>query len=203
MGLHERAWILDVTDWPFGDLARGAYSTVLCDPPWNFRLYSEKNVKKSPQGQYSCMTLDAIRALPVASLCTRDACLVMWTTSPFARISMDILEAWGFTYKAQGAWAKQSKTGRKWQMGTGYAYRSAAEFWLYGTRGKPKLRSRSVRNLIVAPVRQHSRKPDQMRADVEALMPGPYVELFARETARGWASWGNETEKFSSPLLAA
>ena len=103
----------------------------------------------------------------------------------------------GLTYKTAGSWAKQSKTGTKWAFGTGYCYRSAAEFFLLGTRGKPAQQVRNVRNLIVAPVREHSRKPDQMRRDLEALWPGPRCELFAREAAERWDAWGNEATKFN------
>ena len=57
--------------------------------------------------------------------------------------------------------------------------------------------SRGIRQLIVEPVREHSRKPDRVRADIEALFDGPYCELFARSTRPGWTSWGNETGKFA------
>jgi N6-adenosine-specific RNA methylase IME4 len=60
--------------------------------------------------------------------------------------------------------------------------------------GLPK--SRGVRQLIVEPLREHSRKPDRVRADIEAMFDGPYVELFARSQRPGWDSWGNETQKF-------
>jgi N6-adenosine-specific RNA methylase IME4 len=66
--------------------------------------------------------------------------------------------------------------------------------------GSLKRQSRSVRNLILAPIRDHSRKPDQMRADIERLFPGPYAELFARERAPGWDRFGNELDKFSAPV---
>ena len=81
-------------------------------------------------------------------------------------------------------------------FGTGFCFRSAAEFFLLGTRGSPKVRSRSVRNLIVAPVREHSRKPADMHLMCEQLYPGPYAELFGRAQRRGWDVWGNETAKF-------
>jgi hypothetical protein len=79
-----------------------------------------------------------------------------------------------------GAWAKQSKTGRCWAFSTGYLLRSAAEFFVVGTHGRPVQLSRSSRNLIVAPVRGHSVWPDEMYELIEATWPGPYVELFAR-----------------------
>lgn len=98
--------------------------------------------------------------------------------------------------RGMGAWAKQSSTGQKWAFGPGYVYRSALEPYIVGTRGKPKVRSHSVRNLIVAPTREHSRKPDQMHADVEAIYDGPRAELFSRQRRPGWDAWGNDVERF-------
>ena len=72
------------------------------------------------------------------------------------------------------------------------------EFYLVGTIGKPRVRSRSIRNLIAAPVREHSRKPDQLHADLEALYAGPYAELFARQRRPGWDAWGNDVDRFTS-----
>ena len=41
----------------------------------------------------------------------------------------------------------------------------------------------------MAPVREHSRKPDEMYELIEATWPGPYVELFARYPRAGWHQW--------------
>ncbi|WP_298281154.1 MT-A70 family methyltransferase [Acidocella sp.] len=184
---------------PFAALPERQARVILADPPWAFALYSARGEGKAPQHHYGCMPLTAIKALPVAELADPAGCaLVMWATAPMLPHAVETMAAWGFAFKSAGAWAKRSRTGAAWHFGTGYCYRSAVEFWLLGTIGKPRQRSRSVRNLIVAPIREHSRKPDQMRADIEALWAGPYVELFAREVAPGWLSWGNETEKFES-----
>lgn len=182
--------------WPFGDLTPLCYGVILCDPPGLFRNYSVKGEAKNPLAHYACMDLDAIKALPVSHLAAPDCALVMWATAPMLPAAIDTLKAWGFAFKSAGAWAKQSSTGKKWSFGTGYCYRSAAEFWLLGTIGNPAQRVRNVRNLIVAPIREHSRKPDQMHTDIEALWPGPYVELFGRAPRAGWDIWGNQTNKF-------
>lgn len=184
---------------PFKALPQYQARVILADPPWYFENYSAKGEEKNPVAHYACMGLDEIQALPVMELANPNGCaLVMWATAPMLPQALDTMLCWGFKFKTAGAWAKQSSTGEKWAFGTGYCYRSAAEFWLLGAVGKPKPRSRSVRNLIVAPVREHSRKPEQMRDDIERLFPGPYVELFARESAPGWSSWGNETQKFDA-----
>ncbi len=110
--------------------------------------------------------------------------------------ALDLIRAWGFVYKSGAAWGKESKTGEKWAFGTGYIFRSAAELLLVGTRGSPPVKSRSERNIIYAPVREHSRKPDDCYGMIERLYDGPYIELFARNTRPGWAAWGNEVGKY-------
>jgi site-specific DNA-methyltransferase (adenine-specific) len=52
--------------------------------------------------------------------------------------------------------------------------------------------------VILSPLREHSRKPDEIRERiVELLGDIPRIELFARQTVRGWDCWGNETHKFN------
>jgi N6-adenosine-specific RNA methylase IME4 len=173
---------------PFTSLPQYQARVILADPPWKYENFSAKGEAKNPVAHYACMTLADIQALPVRELANPDGCaLVMWATAPMLPQAIETMAAWGFKFVSAGAWAKQSSTGAKWAFGTGYCYRSAAEFWLLGQIGKVKYRSHSIRNLIVAPVREHSRKPD-----------GPRIELFAREAAPGWVAWGNETEKFGA-----
>jgi N6-adenosine-specific RNA methylase IME4 len=185
-----------MTDWPFGSIVPLRYGLVYADPAWLYELYSEKGTAKSPQGQYDCMPFDEMAALPVSHLVRGDAALVMWATAPMLPDAFRLMDAWGFKFKTAGAWAKQSSTGRAWTFGPGYILRSAAEFFLIGTIGSPRVRSRSVRNLIVEPVRGHSRKPEAGYELCEALYDGPYLELFSRKSRPGWDAWGNETGKF-------
>lgn len=189
--------------WPFGDLKRVHYRAIIADPPWRFDNWSEAGQTKNPSAHYACQRLAWIKSLPVADLAHPDGCaLVMWATAPMLPHALETLRAWGFAFRSAGAWAKRSRADASWAFGTGYLYRSATEFWLLGVRGRPRQQSRSVRNLIIAPIREHSRKPDQMRRDIETLFPGPYCELFAREAAPGWDAWGNEVGKFERSAAA-
>lgn len=183
--------------WPFGDLKMFGYGALLCDPPWKFSNYSAKGETKNPSAQYACMSTKDIAALPVNQLAAPDCAMFMWATAPMLPDGIELMRAWGFTFKSAGAWAKQSSTGNKWAFGTGYCFRSAAEFFLLGTIGKPKIQSRSVRNLMVAPIREHSRKPEAQYEMVEQLFEGPYAEVFSRATRPGWDSFGDEVGKFS------
>ena len=57
--------------------------------------------------------------------------------------------------------------------------------------------SAAVRQLIVAPLREHSRKPDEVYQGIEQLFGEQRrLDLFSRQERPGWDSWGNETGKF-------
>lgn len=84
------------------------------------------------------------------------------------------------------------------QMGLGYWTRANTEYCLLATRGKPRRLSKSVRQGIIEPRRQHSRKPDCVYGRIEQLVEGPYLELFARTQRPGWTAWGNQTDRFGA-----
>jgi N6-adenosine-specific RNA methylase IME4 len=173
----------------------GSYAVILADPPWQFLTRSPKGLDGRPQ-HYRRMTLDEIKAIPVASLGAKDCALLMWVTDPTLKIGMSVLDAWGFQYKTVGFyWTKTTKNGRE-HVGQGYYTRANPEQCLLATRGQPRRVAKDVRRLIVAPVREHSRKPDEQYPRIERLFHGPYLELFARTTRPGWACAGDETGKF-------
>jgi N6-adenosine-specific RNA methylase IME4 len=145
------------------------------------------------------MRLAEIMALPVAQIAARDAVLVLWTTQWAVHHALAVMAAWGFQFKTAGTWAKRSKTDRKWQFGTGHILRSAAEFYLIGARGRPSPQAvKDVTNLIVAPVRQHSRKPDELHRNLERMWPtARRLEMFATYDYRpGWSLWGAQVGKY-------
>jgi N6-adenosine-specific RNA methylase IME4 len=175
----------------------GGYRVIYADPPWRYELYSEAGEGKAPQAHYDCMSTAAIASLPVWQIAAADSALFLWATFPMLRDALNVMTAWGFAYKSGASWAKQSSTGRKWAFGPGYLFRSASELLLLGTRGAPRCQSKSVRNLIVAPVREHSRKPDDAYEMIEAMFPArPRVELFARTARPGWDAFGNEAGRW-------
>lgn len=189
-----------MTGFIFQSLKSHGYRAIIADPPWTFSTYSDKGHEKAPQAHYVCMEPEDIYRLPVASLAHPDGCLLfLWATAPMMEQAFTAIERWGFTFKTMGPWVKLSKTGNGLAFGTGFRFRSTCEFFLVATRGKVPQGARNIRNIIIAPVREHSRKPEEQYPMVEALAAGPYVELFARERTRAWDSWGNEVGKFGEP----
>lgn len=176
----------------------GGFRCIYADPAWSFKTYGKNGHDKSPEAHYPTMALEDIKALPVGDVAAKDCFLLMWATWPVLDQALDLMGSWGFKYTTGGAWAKQSSTGKKWQFGTGYIFRSASEPLLVGKRGKPIWKSKSERNLWVSPVREHSRKPDEVVEMIERSIDGPFLELNARTTRQGWSVWGNETNKFGN-----
>jgi len=186
-----------ITPWPFDGLMPMRYGAILADPPWAYAMRSPKGYDKSPEAHYKTMSPEAIKALPVGQLAGPDCLLFLWSTFPHLPLALEVMAAWGFTYKTGGAWIKRGKGTGTLAFGTGYILRSASEVFLIGTIGAPAYRSRSVRNVIDAVRREHSRKPEEARAMIDRLLPDvDACELFAREPWVGRDVWGNETGRF-------
>ena len=187
-----------MTPWPFDPLRPFQADGILADPPWAYEMYSDAGHGKSPEAHYDTMDEQALLRLPVRDLASRTALMVMWAIWPKLPFAIELMQAWGFHHVTGGAWHKKTRHG-KTAFGTGYVLRSSCEPFLVGKLGEVKTASKSVRNLIEAEAREHSRKPPAMRGMCEKLLPmGQWVELFAREPWPGQAVWGNETGKFAS-----
>lgn len=202
---------------PFHGLPRGYFAAIVADPPWHFRArtalqMSNWTSRRDAEKHYAVMGVDDICALPVRDLAARDAHLFLCTTGPCLRQAFDVMEAWGFRYSAVAfTWVKLKRSHNAAQLrvlptidsdfhvGLGLTTRKNTEFVLLGRRGNARRKSKKVRELIVSPVREHSRKPDELFHRVREYCDGPYLDLFSREVRPGWESWGNEVGKFNEP----
>lgn len=175
---------------------RKRYEVVYCDPPWAYRVYSEKGKGRSAENHYPTMKLEDICALPVAEIAARDSALFMWVTFPNLREAFQVIDAWGFTYKTVAfVWVKQNKKSDSLFMGLGYWTRSNVEMCIIATKGHPKRICRDVHQVIISHIEEHSKKPAETRDRIVQLMGDvPRVELFARQKTPGWDIWGNELE---------
>ena len=159
------------------------YGTIYADPPWE---YANRGTRGAAQGHYQGMTLDALAALPVGQLAAPDAHLHLWITSPLLLDAARLFDAWGFEYVSSFVWDKD-------RMGMGNYWRINHEFLLLGVRGQARsFRVRNLPSVARLPRREHSAKPEQIRAMIEQASPGPYLELFGRRTAPGWTVYGDQ-----------
>ena len=140
------------------------------------------------------MSIDELCALPVERLAEKDCLLFLWATFPQLPEALQLIKAWGFTFKTVAfVWLKRNKKSPTWFYGLGYWTRGNAEICLLAKRGKPKRRSASVHQFIISPVEEHSKKPDVTRDKIVELAGDlSRVELFARQKTPGWDVWGNE-----------
>ena len=172
------------------------YSIIYADPPWAYKVWSEKGMGRSAEKHYPTMRIEEICALPVADIAARDSALFLWATCPTLPLAFDVIKAWGFEYKATAfCWVKRNRKSSGWFVGMGHWTRANAELCLLATRGHPHRIAADVRQIIDAPVEEHSKKPDEARDRIVRLMGDlPRIELFARQKAPGWDVWGNEVD---------
>ena len=196
----------------FAEIPLFKYGLIMADPPWLFKNYSEKGEGRSAKQHYDCMPTDEICDMNFGEKAAPDCALLIWGTSPMLHDVLRVIEAWGFTYKGKAfGWAKlnklaferqQDNPGRRidqngyWFMGTGYGTRSNTEDCWLATSGSPKRLDRGVRQLIVAPLREHSRKPDEAYARALRLFPGPYLDAFGRQERDGWDLFNKDKPDF-------
>jgi N6-adenosine-specific RNA methylase IME4 len=167
----------------------------MMDPGWRYRMYSAAGEKKSPQAHYKTMSIEEIKALPVADLASANSILWLWAVNPMLPQAIDVMRAVGFTFKTAGTWLKTTKNG-KINFGTGYILRGSNEPFLIGTRGSPRT-TKSVRSGFTGLIREHSRKPEEAYEAAERLMPDARrLELFSRTDRAGWTSYGDQTGKW-------
>lgn len=215
-----------MTDWALAPLKKGHYKVILADPPWQFQAWSHRGEDRGAVQHYDCMSLQDICNLPVGDLAAEDCALFLWVVQPMLPEAMRVIESWGFKFKTVAfAWIKMPKTwgadgDGRWsrvspRMGLGYYTRSGMEQCWLATKGSPKLahpptESRvegakglkgikrvTVPQVIHAPLREHSRKPDEVARSINKLFGDvSRCELFAREHNNGWESWGEQVGKF-------
>ena len=169
------------------------YTVLYADPPWRYR---NKPNGRSPESHYPTMKTEDICAIPVQALAAEDCALFLWVTMPMIFEAQKVLDAWGFRYKTVAfVWVKKNRKGTGIFWGMGYWTRANAELCLLATRGQPQRRANNVHQIIISPVEEHSKKPEEARRRIEALLGDvPRLELFARRPSPGWDVWGNEVE---------
>lgn len=171
------------------------YGTIVCDPPWAYdggvSFGGSRDKLHSFELPYPSMSLDEIAALPVADLAERDAWLFLWATGRYLRAAVDLFEGWGFEYRQLITWAKLGAS----PFGGTFTH-NAAEYLFACSRGNPRVLARWPGGNVITTNRQgaggHSRKPEVFLDFVEAVAPGPHLEMFARRNRLGWHTWGNE-----------
>jgi len=164
---------------------------ILADPPWKFHGAMYKGMKCP----YKTMRTGLIKKIPVGKLAKKEAVLFMWTTDTHLPHALKVMAAWGFVYKTVAfVWVKTTAKGVPVRR-AGFYTRKSCEICLLGTKGTCKQIDFKPRQLVVAPARGHSQKPDEVGLRIKAMFPtSKRYELFARKPVEGWRVWGDEVK---------
>ena len=175
---------------PDGRIVR-RYKTILADPPWQ----RNQTGARGAANHYDLMSLERIKAMPVADLAADNSHLYMWCPNGLLEDALEVIKAWGFTYRSMLVWIKP-------RLGLGVYIRNAHETLLFATHGKCPVKFKAQPSWLFAPfLPPHSHKPEEQFAVIQRLSDGPYLELFARRRTHGWDCWGNEVPGGSDLLI--
>jgi N6-adenosine-specific RNA methylase IME4 len=193
----------------------GGFSCLVADVPLRFNSNSSAKPGRNAMRHYRCLSVEELSTLRVEDIAAPDAWLFFWATGPCLPQAFSIIAAWGFKYSGSGfVWVKLRRAYDSNQLrllpiseadlhtGLGHTTRKNAEFCLLARHGRPHRLAADVREIVVAPVREHSRKPGEVYSRIERFCAGPRIELFARERRPGWTSWGDETGRFNTTSTA-
>ncbi|QHL90759.1 DNA methyltransferase [Sphingomonas changnyeongensis] len=186
------------------DLPDRRYDVILADPPWAY--YGQQNKWGAAAKFYATAPDEAIVRLPIPDLLTDRGVLFLWATSPRLDVAMACLQAWQLHFRGIAfVWVKARKDGGpiRAQGVRPSIVKPTAEYVIAASRvakGRPmKLADEAVSNVILAPRRAHSQKPDAVAEAIERLYPeASRLEMFARTLRPGWDLWGDEVGKFGA-----
>ena len=187
----------------FATKSAGRFRTVLADPPWRFLNRTGKIAPEHRRlSRYGTMPTEQICELPIREMVQETAHLYLWVPNALLPDGLRVMNAWGFSYKSNIIWHKVRKDGGSDGRGVGFYFRNVTEMLLFGVRGKnarTEAPGRRQVNLIASRKQEHSRKPEEQYELVESCSKGPFLELFARGTRKGWSYWGDQADDLYQP----
>lgn len=168
------------------DIPDGTYELIYCDPPWRYDFAETDNRKI--ENQYPTMTVDEICEMTLPNIAD-NALLLMWATAPKLIEALNVIDAWGFTYKTHCIWDKE-------KIGMGYWFRGQHELLLVATKGNfsPPIPGNRISSVYREDRGKHSAKPLFFYDYIDnAFKNKKKIELFARVKINdNWEVWGNE-----------
>ena len=202
------------------------FDVIYADPPWMRRKDTADNPREW-SNKYDLQTTKYIANMPVKDIAADDSILFMWSTYTHLIDMLVVMEGWGFEYLTNGfVWVKLNKSSSTPFMGMGHYTRSNSEPLWMGIKGKPHklVKDKTISQIIKATdnsetgvfespnqvhesqIEKHSKKPIILRDRIKHLLhqeidgrPVEYLEMFAREHAKGWSAFGNELQGYTLP----
>lgn len=169
------------------------YRTIIIDPPWPIKkILREARPNQAAELDYYTMSIDEIKEFPISDFAANDGChIYLWTTHRFLPVAFEVFNAWGVNYECLLTWVKNVGF-------TPYSWMYSTEHCLFGRLGDLPLLKKGERLDFFAPVREHSRKPDEFYNRIRDVSPEPRIDIFSREKREGFDQYGDEITKFTA-----
>jgi N6-adenosine-specific RNA methylase IME4 len=189
------------------------YQLIISDPPWSLsdQLKMNENVKRGASSNYSVMSLEDLKNIPIKDIADPDGCiLALWVLGSMLGEGMELMKHYGFIQKQTFVWVKIKKEKNLQKIlkknpklnddclsfGMGHTFRQSHEICLIGinnTKIYKKIKNKSQRSVCFAENLGHSTKPNDLHKRLELILPdSDRIELFARRKIDGWTCIGNE-----------
>lgn len=193
---------------PLPPLPKEKFGVISIDIPWHFRSRAptqNHHSNRSPQRHYPTMDLEMAETLPIKQLALPDCHVMLWITGPLLAIGVHnrLFKAWGVRASSMAfVWIKTKSKFNMVQlektalhendlhMSTGFTTRQNAEIVILGRIGSPARARADIRQMIIAPVQEHSRKPEEFFRRARHYGTGPYLDMFAGREHPGWTPYG-------------
>jgi N6-adenosine-specific RNA methylase IME4 len=185
----------------------GGFGAAIIDLPLKYASNSDAKPGRNARRFCQWYRPEAFRDFRIAEVTAEDSSIFTWAPGPFLPDIIGLIRAWNFKYSSVAfVWVKLKRnastlffTEDDLHLGLGHTTRHNAEACLLARRGKCNHKARDVPEVIIAPVREHSRKPDEAYARIERLVAGPCLDVFGRQSRSGWVTYGHEATKFDTP----
>lgn len=189
-----------------------SWATLVADPDWKYSRFSQAK-HGAARAYYEGSTVDYMMDIPVIRWARRNSILLLWVTNPKIFDAVDVARAWGFELVTAWPWIKVVPSKAELAKGIGHwVHQSSEQLWCL-RRGKAKAPfydplSDKPDGLLCGPREDmvfysrrgpHSRKPLSLIEWIESYFPGPYLELYARDTRRGWTTLGGDVGTWLVP----
>jgi len=178
------------------------YKTIVIDPPWPIVKDALQSIKKSnyekhpPTLNYNTISEEWLLNFPIDDFAADESMIFLWVTGgvttrsyPIIRLGFDMLDKWGFTFRALLYWSKKNVGMSKPYL----PYRMTVEPIIFATRKISQVPPYGkYSDLFEAPRRRHSEKPCEFYQALREWTPKPRIDIFARRAHVGFDGWGFE-----------
>ena len=193
---------------PFPSTPARRFSLAQIDCPWHYETRSpvtNKETDRSPQRHYPTASIDHLKTIPMQDILEPDAWVACWITGPLMVRGVHVIlaRAWGLKLSSMGfvwiklwngfdtgALARTPLLEQDIAMGGGYTTRQNAEFCVFMRNGEARRSRADIRQVIVSPRREHSRKPEEGYRRLEHFATGEKIDMFGGLERPGWEYWG-------------